>query len=98
MLDVAVPTTLENVEKADEVAIGVGAGIRQRIADTGLRPEVHYTPKLLGGKKRFQRCGIAKICFYESKLPMLGQQLQPARFDAWVVVGVEIVEPDYFIT
>ena len=51
VLHLVVAAGLENVEKADHVALHVGIRVRDGVAHTRLSSEVHHLVELLGGKE-----------------------------------------------
>jgi hypothetical protein len=90
--DAVVPAALEDVEEALDVALGVGAGIHQRIAHAGLRRQVHHefegplVEHFLHGQAVFDG-GL-----HEPEVPVVRQPGQPGFLEAHVVIVVEVVE------
>lgn len=94
MLAAAVPTTFQDVQEADDVGIGVGVRIEQRMADAGLGSEVDDGLETVGGKQFRNRITIGEIVLREKKARVPGELGQPSSFQIRVVIGIEVVERD----
>jgi hypothetical protein len=62
-----VPARLKEVEKANEIGLGIIVGVNQRMAYTGLGREMNNPLELPLGKKRLDAPLIGKIAFYEAE-------------------------------
>ena len=98
----------ENVEKADNVCVNVGLRVGQTVTHSRLRREVTDAIELFGGKEPVDRLFVGKIEL-DKTVVFVGFALhkfavfdrarvnpalrQPPKFDANVVVIVDIVQP-----
>src|SRR5258708_210999 len=98
MFDSVVPAALEDVEKADDVAVGVSARVGQRVPHARLGGKVHHALEVLGLKQPGYGVGVADIRLHEPKSRMPGQQREATLLETGIVVCIEVVEPDDFIT
>src|SRR3954447_505086 len=94
MTTTVVPATLQHVEKALEIGIGVSVRLLDRIADAGLRGEMHHAGKPMPRKQRRNRLAIGKIGLHEGEAAIGPQELQACPFQRRIVIAVEIVESD----
>jgi hypothetical protein len=97
VLHLVVAAALEDVDEADQVAVDIGVGVLDRIADTGLRSEVDHLVELLGGKKLLHAGPVGDVQLDEAESGMAGQSGQPAFLEADRIVVVQVVEADDFI-
>jgi hypothetical protein len=67
------------------------------MAHACLRPEMHYRLEALAGKQRSHASLVRQIEPYEAKTRLSLQLLEPRHLQRYVVVVVEIVEPDDLI-
>jgi len=98
MLHGLVPAALQNIERANDVAVHVGMRCLDRVAHARLRPQVHDALEFLARKALRHAGGIGKVELDEAKARILLQQLQARHLQIDVVVLVEIIEADYLIT
>lgn len=88
---------LKDVEKADEVALEVGARVLDGVADTGLGSEVHHYIEAVLSEQALDENGVAQVAAHEGEAAVcvgLGQHAQAGVLDTGVVVAVEVVETD----
>ena len=74
MLDAAAATAFENVEKPDNVAVDVGARIRERVSNPRLGGQMYDTLEPLGREQTGDGRGISEVGLYESKPRIAGEQ------------------------
>ena len=89
-----VPAGFEDVQEPDEVALDVGAGIRNRIAHAGLRGEVDHAVERLAGKQLAHGGFVFEAALDEGEARFLAQQRQARFLERRVVVVVDVVEAD----
>lgn len=92
-----VAACLEDIEKAHEIALEVGARVLDGVADARLRREVHNDVEAVLREQAFDKGGVAQVATHEGEAAVcvgLGQHAQARVLDAGVVVAVEVVEAD----
>lgn len=97
MLDRVVAACLEDIEKAHEIALEVGARVLDGVADARLRREVHNDVEAVLREQALDKGGVAQVATHEGEAAVcvgLGQHAQARVLDAGVVVAVEVVEAD----
>src|SRR3954447_9186529 len=94
MTTTVVAATLEHVEKALEIGIGVSLRLLDRVAHAGLRGEMHDVVKSMPRKQCRNRLSIGKIGLHEGEAAIGLQELQAYPFQRRIVIAIEIVEPD----
>lgn len=97
VLDRVVAASLEDVEKADEVALEVGARVLDGITHARLGGEVHHDVEAVLGEQALDEGGVAQVAAHEGEAAVrvgFGQHAQARVLDAGVVVAVEVVEAD----
>ena len=87
VLDVMAAGNFENVEGADDIAVDIGAGSLQRIADTGLSGEVDDDVGLEGVGGAVEEGLVLKLAFDGGEIWVLEEDLVAAVFEADVVIG-----------
>ena len=90
-----VPAAFQDVGEALDVGVDIGVRILQRIADAGLRREMHHVGKLLGGKQSGNACAIGEIELEEAEVRVTLELLEPRLLQRRIVVGVHAVEADH---
>ena len=88
---------LEDVEEADEVALEVGAGVLDGVADTRLSGEVHDDVEALLGEQTLEQGGVGEVAANEFEATVnicLAEHRQASFLDARIIVVVEVVETD----
>jgi hypothetical protein len=93
-----VAATLEHVHEADDVAVHVGVRILQRVAHPGLRREVDDTLELLFCEQRSHALAVGDIELDEAETCVRLQSRQAVELELDVVVVVEVVQADHFVT
>src|SRR3569832_1976807 len=94
MMTTVIAAALEHVEKADEIGIGVGVRLLDRMAHAGLGREMHDLRETMLRKQPRDRLAIGKIGLDEGEARVVLQQRQARPLQCRIVIGVEIVEPD----
>ena len=61
MPDTVVPTALEDIERAGDIAVEVHLRVGQRISHPGLRPEMHHALEVSGGEQRAHPRPVGEI-------------------------------------
>lgn len=88
---------LKDVEKADKVALEIGARVLDGVADTGLGREVHHDVETVLRKQALDKGGVAEVAAHEGEAAVgvgLGQHAEARVLDAGIVVAVEVVEAE----
>src|SRR5580704_14153972 len=92
MLHPLMPTALENVERAGDVALHVGMRCLDRIAHARLSPKMHHTLEFFLCEAARHTCGVRAIKLNEAKARLLLKQSEACLLQGDVVVVIEIVE------
>ena len=82
----------QNVIKANQVCFHIGIRVRNGIADTRLRTEVHYDFRLILLKDRFDYRLVSQITFYEAEIVKLLQFVQTCFLQAHIIIVVHVVQ------
>ena len=83
----------QNVIEANQVCFHIGIRVRNGIADTRLRTEVHYDFRLILLKDRFDHSLVCQIAFYETEIFKLFEFVQAGFFQAHIIVAVHVIQP-----
>ncbi len=94
MPDLAVPAALKQIDEADEVGLGIGLRIDERVAHAGLGGEVDDALEVFLAEEFGHARGIGDVELDEAKARMVGQLLQARLLQADVVIVVEVVDAD----
>jgi hypothetical protein len=94
VLHAGMPTALEHVHEADEVAVHVGMGVLQRIAHASLRREVDDAVEAFGREEGFHARPVGDVELDEAESVVRLQAGQPVLLEPDVVIVVEIVQAD----
>ena len=85
----------QNVQLADNVALDIGVGVFQAVADAGLRGQVHDPVDIGPAGKRFGHgLAIADINLGEGEIFLRHQLRQTRGLQIGVVIVVEIVDAE----
>ena len=68
MFAAMMPATFKDIGKTRQIGIDISLRIDERVADTGLRREMHDERKLIVGKKRRDSFAIGEIHLDEAKV------------------------------
>ena len=82
----------QDVQKADQIALHVGAGIRQRIAHAGLSREMNHPVKGADGKQGIHCRFIGQITLDEGKGGVGAKPLEARMLEGHIVIVVEVVK------
>src|SRR6266704_1064684 len=88
------PASLQHVEEAFEVGIGVGMRMIDRMTHTGLRREVDDRRKPVFSEQLIDRRTIRQIDLHETEARISAQHLQPRLLQSRVIVSAEIIQAD----
>ena len=91
------PATLEHIEEASEVGIGIGIRIDQRMTHAGLRGEVHDGRKAMRGKQFRHGLAIANIHLREFEIGERFELRDAGLLQTRIVVGVEVVDAHHVV-
>ncbi|MNP53077.1 hypothetical protein D3C76_1475150 [compost metagenome] len=80
MLDTVVTAPFQNSQMPCQVAVGIGKGVFQGIAHTGLRRQMDDSIKSLLGKQLGHPFTISEIKFAEIKIGLIRQPGETALF------------------
>ena len=94
------PRQLEHVAVADQVRLDIGRWIDERIANARLGAEMHDLGDPMAPLQVVERFGVGKVHDLEPKvLPEVARDpLDPGAFERRVVIIVEIIDADDFVT
>ncbi len=98
VLDRAVTTSFKDIGETDQIAVDVGCRIDQRIAYPGLRSQVNHALRSFGSEKLTHDRAVGNIGFDKTQTRMPGQFAQPGAFQRDIVVVIEVVNSEHFIT
>jgi hypothetical protein len=90
--------SLEDVLESDNVRLDVRMRILDRISHASLRGEMHNAAEAMRREQRLHRAAIGDINFLEAKAASRFKPRQSREFEVWVVVVVEVVDANNFIT
>jgi len=91
-LIIRMATGFQNVIEANQVCFHIGIRVRNGIADTRLRTEVHYDFRLILLKDRFDHSLVCQIAFYETEIFKLLQFVQTCFLQAHIIIVVHVVQ------
>src|SRR5260370_1147890 len=94
MLDGVVPAPLEDVQETENVAVGVGVGVLQRVADACLRREVDDLMRTQLGEERAHAVDVGDVDAAETEPAVLLQLLEARFLQRDVVVVIDVVDSD----
>lgn len=95
MLHRIVAAGFENIEEANDVRMDVTFRVRDGIADTRLRREVHDDVRLVFGKQRVKRSLVRDVNLAEREsFAVLREHLKPLFLERRVVVVRDAVRAD----
>ncbi|MNV85059.1 hypothetical protein D3C71_1789800 [compost metagenome] len=86
---------LEDVEKADQVGLAIGAGVVQRIAHPGLGRQVDHLTERLAGEQLLKFARVGDVEGVEAEIGKAEQLLQARQLQLDAVVGIEVVDADH---
>src|SRR4249920_1500784 len=87
-----VAASFEDFAEGVDVVAQIGAWILQRVADAGLRREMHDVRETLVAKQLSGGRGISEIDALKREARLTGQVRQPGFLQRDVVVGIEVVD------
>src|SRR5262249_5322144 len=85
---------LKDMEEADEIGVGVGMRVDQRMTHARLRGEMHDMREALLLEQRRHAGAVSEVELGETERRMPGQFVEPRPPECRIVIGVEIVEAD----
>ena len=97
MLDLPMPAQFQHVEEGDQVGLGVGVRVVDRVAHAGLRGQVQHAlwlPVAQGGLHARQ---VGQVLLDEAEVGVAGQLREPVALELDVVVGRQIVDADHLV-
>jgi hypothetical protein len=97
VLDAVVTAALEHVERADEIAVGIGMRVFDRVAHASLGTEMDRARNARGGKQRLHRGAVGEIDLLEPETTRPRKAGEPRPLERGIVVGIHVVEPDHFV-
>ena len=92
MLDLVVAAAFEDVDEADDIAVGIGSRILDGITHARLGGEMHDAVGFEGPECLLDSLSILEIAPEIGKARMREQALHPGALEADVVIVVEIVD------
>jgi hypothetical protein len=97
MLNLMMAAALEDMQKTPDIGINIGVRVIERIADAGLRREMDDAVRLLFGEHRLYHLALGEVRLDEMESVATLEPRQPRLLERHIIVGAEIVEPDYFV-
>ena len=94
VLDLVVTATLQDVQRADQVAVGICMGVLDGIAHARLRGQVHHALEARLCKQRVDAGSVGQVQPAEREVVVVPQDLEPRFLQRRVVVVVQVIEPD----
>src|SRR3569623_299730 len=94
MTAVIAPAALEHVEETLQIGIGVSVRTVDRVADAGLRGEMHDGGKPMLVEQRGNRGTVGKIGLHKGKAGIGTQDSEPCPFQRGIIIVVDVVEAD----
>ena len=74
------PAALEHVQRANQVTVGVGVRVLDRVAHAGLSGEVHHALQPGAREQRFHALPIGEVELLEGEPLVAAENLQPGLF------------------
>src|SRR5262249_2586952 len=96
MTSLTMPTAFENVEKAGKISVEISVRVLQRIANTGLRGQMHHRPEFALGKNAFNRASLGEIDLVEGKFAKFAQNSQARLLECGIVIIVDAVHANHY--
>jgi hypothetical protein len=87
-------TTFEDVQESDDVGLGKGVRIAQRMTDADLCRQVDNIVEAVRGKQFRHNIAICDIPLLEMEVRESGEFVQAGILQVGVIVGIKIVERD----
>ena len=99
MLHRVVTASLQNVVKADNIALDINIGVVDGVADTSLGCEIDYDVKLIFRKKFIYQLTVGNGAPIELVNNSLRYQFlqfaEPVLFEGNIIVGIHVVDAHY---
>src|SRR5438270_12117958 len=92
MLDGVMAASLEDVQEAGDVALGVRVRVRERVADARLRGKMNDALRLVTREQLLDRGTIGDVAAHELETLELAKDIQPGMLQRRIVVVVEVVD------
>jgi len=94
MTALMMPASLEHIEEAFEIGIGVGVGVVDRMAYACLCRKMDHRREPVPCEQPVHRGAVGEIGLFETKTWRLSQDIQPSLFQDGVIIAVQVVEPN----
>ena len=94
MLDAVVTAALQHVQRAGQVAVGVGVRVLDRVAHARLRREVHDALERALREQRLHGRAVGEVDPLEPESLLRLEPREAGLLERGVVVRVEVVEAD----
>ena len=92
------PAAFENTAETDEIAVDVGIGVGERIANTRLGRQIdHYVGPLVR-EELGHALAIGNVRLGELEVGNLPQQSQAIAFELDAVISVQVIDTEDFIS
>ena len=98
MFNLVVAAAFQQIAEADQVGLDVGIGVLQRISHAGLAGQVDDAVEFLGGEQVFYHDAVGNVAAHELEVWVGLELLQARQLEFGIVVVVEVVDADHFIT
>ncbi len=97
MRHVMMTAALENMQRADDIALDIGVRVLNRVANACLCGQVDDLVEPLAGKQLLHRLAIGKIDPLHSEVIVLVEQRRARLLQRRIIVVVEVVDADNHI-
>ena len=98
VLHVVMAAAFKDIHKANQVGLYVGVGVLQGIAYAGLGGQVHHPFGFVFPEQGFHGGTVCYVLAYLSETGLAGEPCQTRFFEVHVVIVVNVVHADDFIT
>ncbi len=89
-----VPASLQHIEKAFEIGVGIGMRMIDRIAHPGLRGEMDHLFKPMLRKQRTDGRPIRQIRLHETETRFRPEQIETGLLECRIVIIIHVVKTD----
>jgi hypothetical protein len=89
--------SFQHIKKANKIGIGVSTRVDQRVTDARLRSEVNNVREAFCSKQLRHRLAVGDVHLLESEIRKCLELGNASRFQARIIIGIEIIYPDDII-
>ena len=97
MLGTMLSTGFQHIEETHQIRLAIDLRVVQRVTHTRLSRQMHHLGKALFAEQ-IQQCRLVDdVHFQEAKTRQARKFLEPRLLECYVVVVVEVVDPDHIV-